>query len=157
MSVSKTRTEAKPQNVISNRADELTADKIMADKQTPEEIEAWKYSYLYDSLILFSLDYDSLVKMAGPLFNPLGELISCWTYAFEDIYQDVLATKRIKESGVTDQLNKFNAKLISAPDNLWEYDELKNNSFWDEIRREADDILNKLGETKDRQFEKKQS
>lgn len=129
----------------------------MTDKQTPEEIEAWKYGYLYDSLILFSLDYDSLIKMGGPLFNPLGELISCWDYAFDSIYEDILATRKIKDSGVTDQLNKFNEKLVSSPDSLWTYEELKDNPFWDGIRKDADDILNKLGETKNRQFEKKQS
>lgn len=121
-----------------------------------ENNDLWLYSQLYDSLILLSLDYNTLFNMAARLFNPLSELETCFDYAFNTLFEQIIEIPKIKNTdNLIPKLLQLKETLNDSPNNLWEYDALKNDSFWNTIRKEADSILNLLGETQDRIFEKK--
>lgn len=128
----------------------------MFESSTSQQQDRWAYESLYNSLILFSLEFKALDALAEPLFDPEFELVSYWDNAFNAWYNQVLATEEVRKSGVVEPLNRFRAKLAAAPESLWGYDTFEKDPFWQEIRQEADALLNQLGETDNRQFERYQ-
>jgi hypothetical protein len=126
-----------------------------ADRLTKEEYDLWLFSLLYNALVLFSLDYNSLIKMTGPLFSPIGELDSCYDYAFKTMLEKILETDRIKKSGVFPLIKKFEKQVDELDPDDWEYEALEKSDKWQSLRIEADRILSELGEVSDRVFEKR--
>lgn len=125
------------------------------DRLTKEEYNLWLYSLLYDSLVLFSLDYNSLIKMAGPLFNPIAELDICFDYAFKTMFEQIKETDSIKNSGILSSIKDFEKQVDDLEKEDWEYEVMEKSNKWESLRIEADKILNGLGEINNRVFEKR--
>lgn len=125
------------------------------EKYSSEQKKIWVYAQLYDSLFLFSLDFESLKKMSAPTFNITFELDTCFSSAFESgVYKQILELDSVKSVNLKPRLDEFSKKVNALDKSLWSLENIESKPEWEEIRKEANKILNTLGETHNREFEK---
>lgn len=102
------------------------------------------YTNIINSLILYTYDVTKLNEMASILLDPLTELYEELDYAFlpalfETVFRNELINKQFKE-----ELLIFKKKVDNVPVELWDFDIMDVNETWLEIRKNAEDLLNRL-------------
>lgn len=103
------------------------------------------YSNLISSLILFTFKTDKLEKLAGPVFDPIFELESEIDYAFTPVLFETIFRKGLINNSHKLELLKFKKKTDNIPSEIWDWEFIDNHNTWIEIRKEADELLDKLG------------
>ncbi|MEJ5051621.1 hypothetical protein WH221_17465 [Chryseobacterium culicis] len=102
------------------------------------------YTYMINSLILYTYNVDQLDEMAPILIDPLAELYEELDYAFIPVlFNTIFRNKLIDESFKEDLLN-FKKKVDDIPVEIWDWDFLDHHETWKNIRLEAEMLLNKL-------------
>lgn len=103
------------------------------------------YSNLINSLVLFSFTTKELEKLAGPLFNPMSELETEIDYAFLPVcFETIFRNDRI-DSSLKSELLDFKKKTDDIPAEVWDWEFIDTHELWVEARKDANDLLNKLG------------
>ncbi len=102
------------------------------------------YTYMINSLILYTYNVDQLDEMAPILIDPLAELYEELDYAFLPVlFNTIFRNKLIDDSFKEDLLN-FKKKVDDIPVEIWDWDFLDHHETWKNIRLEAEMLLNKL-------------
>ena len=89
--------------------------------------------------------------MAPVLLDPLTELYEELDYAFTPILFKTVFKNNLIDNQHKDILLEFKIKVDNIPNEIWDWKFLDNNKTWLSIRREANEILNKL-EVKSRTY-----
>jgi hypothetical protein len=103
------------------------------------------YTNLINSLILFTLKTDELEKLAGPVFNPMAELETEIDYAFTPVCFETIFRCGVIDKSLRNELISFKKKTDEIPKEIWDWEFIDNHDSWIEIRKEANDILDKIG------------
>ena len=103
------------------------------------------YTNLINSLILFTLTTNELEKLAGPAFNPISELESEIDYAYTPVCFETIFRNGIIHDSFRNELISFKKKTDDIPADIWDWEFIDNNDRWIEIRKEANELLDKLG------------
>ena len=103
------------------------------------------FTNLINSLILFSLSASELEKLRGPAFDPIFELESEIDYAYTPVcFEAVFRNKLINTSHKQD-LKEFKKRTDNIPSEIWDMDIIDSHDTWISIRKEANELLNKIG------------
>lgn len=103
------------------------------------------YSNLINSLILFTYKTDKLEELAGPVFDPIAELKEEIEYAFTPVCFETIVRNGLIDKSYKADLLSFKQKIDGIPAEIWEWECIDNNNIWIEIRKEANELLDKLG------------
>jgi hypothetical protein len=103
------------------------------------------YSNLINSLILFTFKTDKLEELAGPVFNPMAELGTEIDYAFTPVCFETIFRNGLIDESYKSELLSFKKKTDEIPVENWEWEFIDNHVTWIEIRKEANELLDKLG------------
>jgi len=122
-------------------------DGSMPDKENLkyDKNVSFYYSNLINSIILFSLTFEELDKLGGPLFNPIFELESEIDYAFTPVLFETIFRNGIIDNSFKSDLLKFKQETDDIPQEIWDWDYLDKNETWILIRQKANELLDKLG------------
>lgn len=102
------------------------------------------YTCLINAIILFSLNVSQLEELAESAFDPLFELECEIDYAFTPvIFDTVFRTKKIDIS-LREELLDFKKQVDEIPSELWEWEYLGTHQVWNEVRANANLLLDKL-------------
>ncbi len=113
---------------------------------TEEQQREYYYSCLYNSLVLFAATPQYLESLGSPVFNPLTELEAEFDYAFGDfVFEQNFKNNKVKES-LRNDLIKFKEKVNNISSEIWTLEKIATESIWMDIRNNANEILNKMGE-----------
>lgn len=102
------------------------------------------YTNLINSLVLFSFTTEELEKLAGPAFDPMFELETEIDYAFTPVCFETIFRNEIIDNSLKTELLAFKKKTDEIPSEIWEWELIDNHATWIEIRKEANELLNKL-------------
>jgi hypothetical protein len=124
-------------------------DKSSVDK---EEIEYdrhvdFYYTYLINSLILFSLTIKELENLAGPLFDPMTELETEIDYAFTPVCFDTIFRNGLVDNSFKSELLAFKKWTEDIPSEIWDWEFIESHETWATTRLKANALLEKLGVT----------
>ena len=116
-------------------------------KEIPtDKTKDYHYSCLYNSLVLFAATPEYLKSLSGPVFAPIFELETDFDYAFGDfIFEQNFKNGKVNES-LRNDLLKFKTKVDKTEPAIWTIEEIETNSIWQDIRNDANLLLDKLGE-----------
>ena len=103
------------------------------------------YSNLINSLILFTFKTDKLEELAGPVFDPMAELETEIDYAFTPVCFETIFRNGLIDESSKSELLSFKKKTDEIPAEIWEWEFIDNHDTWIEIRKEANELLDKLG------------
>jgi len=118
----------------------------------PNSEKQYRFSYLYNSLALFAMSYDNLMRLDGPAFDIEFELESEFEIGFADVNIDYLYNNKIIPQNIKEELLDFKTFISVIPGSLWAVDEFKTNGVWEAVRRKANAMLNLL-EINDREYD----
>ncbi len=102
------------------------------------------YSNLINSLVLFAATPEYLISLGDSSFNPIFELETEIDYAFTPSIFNKIFEKKLIEENLKTNLLEFKSKIDKIPSNLWTWDSICNNSEWEEIRKEANYLLDSI-------------
>ncbi|WP_152971500.1 hypothetical protein [Lacinutrix algicola] len=105
------------------------------------------YTNLINSLILFTFTTNELEKLAGPVFNPISELESEIDYAYTPVCFDTIFRNERIEKSFKNELISFKKRTDEIPAEIWDWEFIDNHDSWIEIRKKANELLDKLGIT----------
>lgn len=111
-----------------------------------------RYKNLYNALVLFASNYDYLMSLDSPTFDVEFELGSEFDIGLSDENVEHLFYKRRISQELKDLILEFKELIIAVPDSFWTIEELESNPVWNQVRDQANEILEKLGET-DRSYD----
>lgn len=137
--------KSKNKNLTSNKKVEV--DDMEFTRSELEEYDKhvdFYYNNLINALILYTYNEKELDKMAYVLIDPLAELYEELDYAFTPILFKTVFKNNLIDNQFKDILIEFKTKVDNIPNEIWDWKFLDNNETWISIRREADQILNKL-------------
>lgn len=103
-----------------------------------------RFRFIYNSLALFAMSYEDLVKLDGPAFDVGFELESEFEIAFVDANIDYVFGNKLIPQNVKEELLAFKAFVEAIPGPLWKIEALKTNEVWDTVRRRASLMLTLL-------------
>lgn len=103
------------------------------------------YSNLINSLIFFTFKTDKLEELAGPVFNPMAELETEIDYAFTPVCFETIFRNGLIDESYKSELLSFKKKTDEIPAEIWKWDFIDNQDTWIEVRKEANELLDKLG------------
>ena len=123
------------------KGDNPDSNEISQDK-----IKYNQYTCLYNSLVLFAATPEYLKSLSGPVFAPIFELETDFDYAFGDfMFEQNFKNGSVQES-LRQELLKFKAKVDITEPAIWTIEEIEKNPIWQDIRNDANILLDKLGE-----------
>lgn len=103
------------------------------------------YSNILNSLKLYTYNEEKLEKMTPILIDPILELYEELDYAFtHSLFETVFRNNYINIEFKQDLLS-FKRKVDNIPNEIWDWQFLDKHETWIEIRKDADELLNKLG------------
>lgn len=105
------------------------------------------YTNLINSLILFTLTTNELENLASPVFNPIAELESEIDYAYTPVCFETIFRNGLINKSFRNELISFKKKIDEIPAEIWNLEFIDNHDTWIEIRKETNELLNKLGIT----------
>ena len=80
------------------------------------------------------------------MFAPIFELETAFDYAFGDfMFEQNFKNGSVQES-LRQELLKFKAKVDITEPAIWTIEEIEKNPIWQDIRNDANILLDKLGE-----------
>lgn len=132
-------------NLTPNKKEEV--DDMGFTKSELEEYDKhvdFYYTNLINALILYTYHEKELDKMAPILIDPLTELYEELDYAFTPILFKTIFKNNLIDNQFKNILLEFKTKVDNIPNEIWDWKFLDNNEIWLSIRREANQILNKL-------------
>ena len=132
-------------NLTPNKKEEV--DDIGFNQSELEEYDKhadFYYTNLINALILYTYNEKELDKMTPILIDPLTELYEELDYAFTPILFKTVFKNNLIDNQFKDILLEFKAKVDKIPNEIWDWKLLDNNETWLSIRREANQILDKL-------------
>jgi hypothetical protein len=121
----------------------------------PHLLPEYHYSCLYNALVLMAAPGEYLESLSGPGFHPVAELESEFAIGVEKS----MLLNNIKNGFINEeQLHKIiqlkhNVGQIESE--LWKIEHIKAHHKWQQVRDEAESILNLIGEKRriyDNQF-----
>ena len=139
-------------NLTPNKKEEV--DDMGFTKRELEEYDKhvdFYYTNIINALILYTYNEKELDKMAPVLIDPLTELYEELDYAFTPILFKTVFKNNLIDNQLKDILLEFKTKVDNIPNEIWDWEFLDNNETWLSIRREANEILDKL-EVKSRTY-----
>ncbi len=124
----------------------------MAEREYSIKEKAFFYSCLLDSLVLFSSEKEYFESVISPIFKPIFELDTEFSYAFLPIvFENACDYGEINED-TKSRLQKFKEAVENLPSEIWRWEALYANNEWLKIRKESISLLEELGE-EHRKFE----
>jgi hypothetical protein len=124
------------------RSESITKAKTIPPNLLPE----YHYSCLYNALVLMAVPGEYLESLSGPGFHPVAELESEFMIGVEKS----MLLNNIKNGFINEeQLHKIiqlkhNVGKIESE--LWNIEHIKTHAKWQQVRSEAESILNMIGE-----------
>lgn len=112
------------------------------------------WSNLINSLKLFSYSRIELESLIEPAFDPIFELESEIDYAFTPILFETIYRNNLIDNDSKSELLNFKQKTDEIPSQIWDWEFLDVEKKWIEVRKSANELLNKLGIT-DRKYNEK--
>lgn len=112
----------------------------------PHLMPEYHYSCLYNALVLMAAPSEYLESLSGPGFHPVAELESEFMIGVEKS----MLLNNIKNGFINEeQLHKIiqlkhNVGKIESE--LWNIEHIKTHAKWQQVRSEAESILNMIGE-----------
>ena len=103
------------------------------------------YENIINTLILFTKKKEDLLKLAGPVFDPLFELESELDYAFLPVLFETVFRKNLIEKELQTSLLDFKKYVDDIDSSIWDYEFIDHHPKWIAARANADDLLNELG------------
>lgn len=103
-----------------------------------------RFRFIYNSLALFAMSYEDLMKLDGPVFDVEFELESEFEIAFADANIDYLFGNKLLSQNIKEELIGFKAFMEAIPGPLWRVEEFKTNEVWDIVRIKANSMLTLL-------------
>lgn len=104
------------------------------------------YSCVFNSLVLFAMSFDDLMKMKSPAFSPMFELETEYDDGFNDyVLNQNFENKKINPA-LKPNIDSFKLKVENLKKGFWKLEFVKSHPQWEEIRMVANNLLNKMGE-----------
>lgn len=103
-----------------------------------------RFRFIYNSLALFAMSYEDLMKLDGPMFDVEFELESEFEIAFVDANINYLFGNKLLSQNIREELLGFKAFIEAIPGPLWKVEEFKTNELWENARARANSILSLL-------------
>jgi hypothetical protein len=111
-----------------------------------------RFRFIYNSLALFAMSYEDLMKLDAPMFDVEFELESEFEIAFIDMNIDCLYDTQFISQSTKQELLDFKAFIETIPGPLWRVEEFETNEVWNTVRRKANLMLNLL-QVSDRDYD----
>jgi len=104
----------------------------------------YSYSNLLKSLILFAASSEYLESLNSPSFNVVFELETEFDIGFNELSLNSIFDKKLINRELKNELSSFKAKVIGFPNELWMWKNIKNHIKWNELRTDANILLDKM-------------
>lgn len=102
------------------------------------------YTNIINSLVLYTYNVEQLDEMAPILIDPLTELYEELDYAFLPVLFETVFRNQLISENYKEELSAFKIKVNQIPVELWDWEILDTNEVWNDIRIDAENLLNKL-------------
>ena len=129
-------------NIKANKANDRISkeDELEYDKNVD-----FYYSNLINSIILFALTKNELEKLEKHAFDPMFELESEIDYAFTPLLLETVFRNHLINESLRFELMAFKKATDDIPSEIWHWDYLDKRDVWINVRKKANELLDKLG------------